>query len=189
MHQSDFDELVERFDDPARQEWQRIPEVIELLGGLSGETVADIGAGTGYFAFPMAEKANQVIAIDIDQRFLDLIDKRAAERTVTNVHTRLVSEDNPQLAAEEVNTAIIVNTYHHIHDREAYFAKVKAGLKSGGRLVVIDFALKETPHGPPVEMRIGPDVVSKELTAAGFSIDRVEEELLPYQYILIATRQ
>jgi len=73
IHQADFDTLVAHFEDPSRAEWQKPDAVIASLGPLDGKTVADIGTGTGYFAFPIAKKAAKVIAIDIDQRFLDYI--------------------------------------------------------------------------------------------------------------------
>src|SRR5256885_9385708 len=76
MHQADFDKLVARFEDPSRAQWQKPDEIIAGLDPLDGKTVADIGAGTGYFAFPIAKKAAKVIAIDIDKRF------RSEERRV-----------------------------------------------------------------------------------------------------------
>ena len=78
MHQADFDQLAARFEDPARAEWQKPEKTIASLGPLDGKTVADIGAGTGYFSFPISKQAAKVIAIDIDKRFLDYID---AEKT------------------------------------------------------------------------------------------------------------
>ena len=65
MHHSDFKDLVAHFEDPTRAQWQKPDEVIASLGPLDGKTVADIGAGTGYFAFPIAKKAAKVMAIDI----------------------------------------------------------------------------------------------------------------------------
>src|SRR5579864_911511 len=76
MHQEDFGKLVARFEDPVRAQWQKPEKVIASLGTLDGKTVADIGAGTGYFAFPIAKEAAKVIAIDIDQRFLDYIEHK-----------------------------------------------------------------------------------------------------------------
>lgn len=77
MHEhQDFEELVKAFEDPARDEWQKMPIIFAALGDLQGQVVADIGAGTGYFTFPIADRCEKVIAIDIDQRFLDYIEKR-----------------------------------------------------------------------------------------------------------------
>ena len=76
MHQAEFDKLVARFEDPARAEWQKPEKIVASLEPLDRKTVADIGTGTGYFAFPIAKKAAKVIAIDIDKRFLDYIGTR-----------------------------------------------------------------------------------------------------------------
>ena len=79
MHQADFDQLAARFEDPARAEWQKPEKVIASLGPLEGKTVVDIGAGTGYFSFPISKQAAKVIAIDIDQRFLDYIAQKTTD--------------------------------------------------------------------------------------------------------------
>ena len=81
MHETDFDTLAARFEEPSRAEWQKPDKIIASLGSLNGKTVADIGTGTGYFAFPIAKKAAKVIAIDIDQRFLDYIEHKKKRRT------------------------------------------------------------------------------------------------------------
>lgn len=188
MHQSSFEELLARFNDPARDEWQQPNKVIELLGDLSGKTVADIGAGGGYFTFPMAEVAEKVIALDIDTNFLQYINEQCAKHARENVEVRHTPEHSPRLTPGEADAAIIVNTYHHIQNREAYFGQVAAGLKKGGKLLVVDFKAEETPMGPPVDMRIDPEVVIKELEAAGFVLQGIDRNLLPYQYvILVAT--
>ena len=83
---------------------------------------------------------------------------------------------------------IIVDTYHHIESRPAYFAKVRDGLKPGGRLVVIDFFRRDLPVGPQVAMKIAETQVMAELQQAGFSAVTVDRELLPYQYIVMAQR-
>jgi ubiquinone/menaquinone biosynthesis C-methylase UbiE len=187
MHQADFDQLVARFDDPARAEWQKPDKVIASLEPLAGKTVADIGGGTGYFAFPVARKAEKVIAIDIDPRFLDYIEhKKQAEKAGDNIDTRLTTPDSPGLEDAEADLVLIVNTIHHIENRIPYLRKLKQGLRKGGSLVIIDFQKQETPVGPPVELRLGPDLVKSELEAAGFKVASIDLETLPYQYVIKA---
>ena len=79
---------------------------------------------------------------------------------------------------------LIVDTYHHIEDRVAYFRQVRQGLTSGGKLVVIDFFKEEAPVGPPVEMKMAEETVMDELHQAGFEHVAVDVETLPYQYII-----
>ncbi|RMF57468.1 MAG: class I SAM-dependent methyltransferase, partial [Calditrichaeota bacterium] len=94
MHQVDFDTLVKHFEDPGREEWQKPDWVIEQLGDLQDKVVADIGAGTGYFSFRIAKKAQKVIAIDIDERFLNYIEEKNKTLQLP-VETRLVEPDDP----------------------------------------------------------------------------------------------
>ncbi|MCB0303040.1 MAG: class I SAM-dependent methyltransferase [Calditrichaeota bacterium] len=187
MHQTPFDSLVERFNNPERDAWQKPEWVIGLMGDLQGKTVVDIGAGSGYFSFPIAAKGARVLALDINQRFLDYIkQKRDAMSEKPAIETRLVPEDNPKLMPGEADDVIIVNTYHHIGNRPDYFHKVKTGLKPGGALLVIDYKKEELPHGPPLEMKLAPEAVVSELQQAGFTEISVDEESLEYQYVVMA---
>jgi ubiquinone/menaquinone biosynthesis C-methylase UbiE len=187
MHQADFDKLVARFEDPARAEWQKPEKVIASLGPLGGKTVADIGAGTGYFAFPIATKAAKVTAIDIDKRFLDYIEhKKQTQKIGANIETRLTAPDASGLKTREANMVLIVDTYHHIEERVAYLKKLKNCLRGGGVLVIIEFKKEKTPPGPPVELRLAPEQVESELKSAGFTIVSADRDMLPYQYIIKA---
>lgn len=188
MNQSDFEALVARFEDPERAAWQKPEAVIEMLGPLEGKKVMDIGAGTGYFSRRLAQKGAEVISADVDDRFLAYMEEKIAEHGMKNVQTRKVPYDDPKLAEAEVDAVLIVNTWHHIDGREAYFKKVLQGLKADGRLMVVDYKKEDTPHGPPVDHRFSDDDVVAELLAAGFG--RIVRDLgtLPEQYIVIATK-
>ena len=185
MHKTDFNELARRFEDPERKSWQKPDEVIAGLGPLKGKTVADIGAGTGYFAFPIAKKDAHVIAIDIDQRFLDYIAHRNQKTKVT-IETRLTQPDTPGLKPGEADIVLIVDTYHHIEQRRTYLKKLRKGLRQGGTLVIVDFKKEETPPGPPPELRLSAKEIEAELRSAGFTIKSVDTTTLPYQYIIKA---
>ncbi len=187
MHQADFDKLAARFEDPARAEWQKPEKVIASLEPLKGKTVADIGAGTGYFAFPLAQQAKEVIAIDIDQRFLDYIaQKKQNQKIGGNIETRLTKPDSPGLKPGEADLVLIVDTYHHIEGRIEYLRKLRQGLSKSGSLVIIDFKKVKTPPGPPVELRVAEKEVESELKSAGLTIVSANETALPYQYIIRA---
>lgn len=189
MNETTFEELVARFEDPERDQWQQRELVIRRLGDLSGKTVADIGAGTGYFDFSIAKVAHKVIAIDIDQRFLDYIDAkkdRIDSLENLNLETRLTVADDPSLTPGEADLVILVNTYHHIGQRPEYFKKVKSGLKPVGIVTIIDFKMEDSPVGPPKEMRLPPETIVQELRLAGFSQFEVDQESLPYQFMIFA---
>jgi len=187
IHQADFDTLVAHFEDPSRAEWQKPDAVIASLGPLDGKTVADIGTGTGYFAFPIAKKAAKVIAIDIDQRFLDYIrHKKQTQKIGANIDTRLTAPDSPGLKIGEADVVLIVDTLHHIENRIEYLKKLRNDLRKGGVLVIVDFKKEKTPPGPPVGLRLSQEQVEAELKAAGFAVLSGDRGFLPYQYIIKA---
>ena len=187
MHQADFDQLSARFEDSARAEWQKPEKVIASLGPLEGKTVVDIGAGTGYFSFPISKQAAKVIAIDIDQRFLDYIaQKKQTQKIGANIETRLTKPDSSGLKPGEADMVLIVDTYHHIEGRIEYLRKLKKSLRSDGVLVIIDFKKMKTPPGPSVELRVAEEQVESELKSAGFTVVSADKDLLPYQYIIKA---
>jgi 2-polyprenyl-3-methyl-5-hydroxy-6-metoxy-1,4-benzoquinol methylase len=187
MHQTDFDTLVARFEESSRAEWQKPDQVIASLGSLDGKTVADIGTGSGYFAFPIAKKAAKVIAIDIDQRFLDYIEhKKQTQKIGANIEARLTVPDSAGLKPLEADVVLIVNTFHHIENRVEYLRKLRDGLRKGGMLVIVDFKKEKTEVGPPLEFRFSEDQVQSELKAAGYTVVSTDKETLPYQYLIKA---
>lgn len=185
-------QAVEDLDRGDRENWQKPQMVISRLGDLSDKVVADIGAGTGYFSIPLARKAQKVIAIDIEQQFLDYIHRRlknSSDRKSLNIETRLTTPDNPNLGPTEVDLVLIVNTYAYIDGRVDYFKKVHAGLKPAGRLVVIDFKKEPLPVGPAPEFKLDAQQVSAELDSAGFRTLSVDYTSLDYQYTITAERR
>jgi len=172
------------FDDPRRDEWQKPDEVIGALGLAPDATVADIGAGTGYFAMRLspAVPKGRVYAVDVETEMVKYIALRAAARGLANVIAVRGATDDPRLPGK-VDLVLLVDTYHHIEDREFYFTRLRGMLKPGGRLAVIDFK-PDSPEGPPADARIAPQTVKAELDRAGFLV--VEEHtFLPYQYFLV----
>ncbi|MTI22163.1 class I SAM-dependent methyltransferase, partial [Fulvivirga sp. RKSG066] len=106
-----FQKLVEQYEAPDRAKWQNPELVIDKLGIVEGKVIADIGAGSGYFTFRLAQKGASVVAIDIDDRFLEHIENRKAELNNINpelVTTRLSTEEDPLLESEELDVALLV---------------------------------------------------------------------------------
>lgn len=188
MNQRNFDELVKNFESSKRDSWQKPNKVIDLMGDINGKSIMDIGAGTGYFSFKMATKGANVIAADVDDRFLDYIKEKKAKIGDRLVTPRKTEYDDPLLAEKEVHHVIIVNTYHHIEDRIAYFKKVENGLKVGGTLIIVDYKKIKSPHGPPLEHRISYDKVVNELKEIGFTNLEIKKDMLENQYIIVAKK-
>ena len=188
MNESEFQQLVERFENPDRDSWQKPRLVISKLGDLTGKKIADIGAGTGYFGFKLADAGAHVISIDVDERFIDFVEQRKTKSDVENLETRLAEYDDPKLKSEEVDIVFTVDTYHHFDDKIAYLKKCMSGLKPGGRIVIVDFKKKETPHGPPADHRVSGEQIAADLREAGFTKLQIDMQSLPEQNIIIATK-
>jgi ubiquinone/menaquinone biosynthesis C-methylase UbiE len=178
------EEWAKSFDDPARDEWQMPDRVLGALAIQRGQTVADIGAGTGYFTVRLAKLpvSPKVYAVDIEASMVEHIRHRAMHDGLTNVTAVQGAADRTNLP-EPVDLALVVDTYHHIPNRAAYFTALKASLKPGGRLAIIDFR-KGAPSGPPEQFRFTPEQISSELGQAGFSL-QATHEFLPRQVFLV----
>lgn len=186
MHQTNVKDLIQHFESEERDEYQQPEKVLNYLGMLEGKTIMDIGAGSGYFSVKLAERGAKVIAADVDKEFQDFLKKRIQDNKLKNITPRQIPYDTPGLEDEEVDMVLMVNTYHHIENRPAYFKKVKKGIKNEGPLVIIDFFKYELPVGPPVDHKISMDVVIGELKEAGYKSFELEVDMLPYQYIIKA---
>jgi len=180
------EQWAKQFDDPARDAWQRPAEVIAALHLAPGMTVADVGAGTGYF-LPYLSRAvgpkGRVLALDIEPDMVRYMKERAAREGLGNVEPAVVPLDDPKLPPGGVDRVLIVDTWHHIDQRPAYAAKLRAALAPGGAVVVVDFKL-EASHGPPREHRLSPDQVAAELGQGGLVAEAVPTSL-PDQYVVV----
>ncbi len=187
---SDADRWVKVFDDPARADWQKPAELVAALDLEPGSTVADIGAGTGYFNHYLAAAVGpegSVIAIDIEPSMVEHMTHRAEHEGTPQVEARLGQPSDPGLAPGEADVVMLVDTYHHIDGRVAYFSALRDAVAPGGRLVVVDFKQGELPVGPPPAHRIAQDQVAAELTDAGWTVGD-SLDVLPYQFVQVAWR-
>ncbi len=174
-----------RLDDPARDEWQKPDDVIGLLDCQPGMTVADLGAGTGYFIGPLSNAVGpegRVIALDISPSTVDWLNERIEREDLRNVEPLVVRPDDPGLERRAMDRVLIVNTWHHVEDRVEYAKKLLASLRRRGMVLIVDFTL-DSPHGPPAKHRLTNDTVVEELEAAGFEAETLAESL-PYQYAI-----
>lgn len=172
------------FDDPARDAWQKPEALIRALAPAPNAAVADIGAGTGYLSVRLARAVPQgrVYAADIEPDMVRHLAMRAQHEGLANITAVASKADDASLPAT-VDLAILVDVYHHIEQRERYFAKLRGSLKPGGRLAIVDFRL-DAPSGPPRSARIAPEQVQAELARAGYAL-AAEHGFLPYQYFLV----
>lgn len=172
------------FDDPERDAWQKPHQVIETLALKPDATVADIGAGTGYFAIRLAHfvPRGKVYAVDIEPDMVKYLADRARREGLDNLAAVAAAPDDARLP-RKVDLVLMVDTYHHIGQRESYFRKLARALKPGGRIAIIDFNARSA-IGPPPSARIAAKTVTAEMAAAGYRL-LGEHHFLPNQYFLV----
>lgn len=183
----DANAWAERFENPARDAWQKPDQVVAALALPVEAKVADIGAATGYFPvrFAKALPQGRVYGLDVEQSMVDYLNARAEKEELKNLSAHLAGFDDAKVP-EPVDLIIMVNTYHHIEARPAYFAKLAASVKPGGRLAIIDFT-QATTMGPPVDHRVPPEQVKAELAEAGWKFSAAHD-FLPEQFFFVFTR-
>lgn len=181
----DPERYAKGFDDPARDAWQMPDRVIAALAMKSGDRVADVGAGTGYFSTRLAKSAARptVFAVDIEPAMVAYLTKRATAEGLGAMRAVQASATSPNLP-EPVDVVIVVDTFHHIGSRAAYFAGVRPQLRPGGRVAIIDFRKDAPGEGPPAHFRFTPDQITAEMTAAGYVLE-ASHDFLPRQHFLV----
>jgi len=181
---SDAEKWSHVFDDPERDAWQKPHQVIHALALKPDARVADLGAGTGYFSARLASMLPQgrVYAVDIEPDMVRYLEARAKRENLRNLVAVAGAPGDPRLP-EKVDLILLVDVYHHIEDRARYFSKLRAALRPGGRIAIVDFRL-DSPQGPPPSSRMAPETVKAEMRAAGYTLS-AEHPFLPYQYFLV----
>jgi FkbM family methyltransferase len=176
------------FDDPERDQWQKPLQVIEAMALAPDAVVADIGAGTGYFAVRLAAAvpAGRVYAVDLEPDMVRYVEQRARQLGLANVTGVQAATDDPRLPAV-VDHVLLANAYHHLGNREDYFRRLAASLKPGGTVTIVDHRA-DSPVGPPARMRVPAATVKEEMRRAGYALV-AEHEFLPRQHFLVFRRQ
>jgi len=149
---------------PARVEGLKIEQVVKALKLKDGDVVADLGAGTGLFEPQLAYAVGtrgRVYAVEIDKGFLDEIDRKVDELHISSIETVLGKPADPALPTRNVDVALMHDVLHHVEQRQAYLAAVAKYLKPTGRIAVVEFNPKDSPHKDDASL-----VVSKEQGAA-----------------------
>ena len=176
------------FDDPARDVWQRPEDVLGALELTPAMIVADVGAGTGYFAVRLARAVSEgeVIATDVEPDMVRYLNERASREQLHNLRAILATQTTSGLAAQSVDRILVVHVWHHLADRVAYARELSAALRPGGKLFVVDFGLTAR-RGPPMNLRVAPEAIIADLAAAGLAANP-SPVALPDQYIVEARR-
>jgi ubiquinone/menaquinone biosynthesis C-methylase UbiE len=176
------------FDSPGREDRLQINRVMDILGIAPGKAVADIGAGSGWFTVRAAKRMSGrglVYAVDINPEAIRYVDDRARKEQLQNVKTILGQADNPLLPARSVDAVLLLKTYHEVAQPVALLQNLRAALRPGAKVGVIDRNGNGENHG------VGRDVVIREAKQAGYKLidqfDFVQADKMDY-FLIFATK-
>jgi predicted methyltransferase len=178
------------FDHPERDSWQQPERVMKLLRIRPGMRVADIGAGTGYFEPWLSRavgEAGVVYACEIESTLVSHLQARVLHDGTPNVVPVLSAPDDLKVPADHIDRILVVDTYHHIDGRIAYFTRLHRQLDYDSLIMVIEWLPGQLARGPSPDHKISAEEVMAEMRAAGFMV--VERTDLKYQYILLLRPQ
>ncbi len=177
--------------DRTEREREEAPDkALKIIGITPGSTVADVGAGSGYFTLKMARlvgPSGRVYASDIQQEMLDILGRKLKPTGLANVSLVLGAGNDPKLPAGAIDLALLVDVYHEFLEPQAMLKRLHASIRPGGRLVLLEYREEDprVPINPLHKMSV--QGAKREVEAEGFVLSTVNEDL-PWQHVLIFTR-
>jgi SAM-dependent methyltransferase len=174
------------FDSPGRDQRLQVNRVMDILGVGPGKSVADIGAGSGWFTVRASRRVGDngvVYAIDINPEAISYVENRAQKEQLHNIKTILGKADNPLLPASSVDSVLLLKTYHEVAEPVALLSNLRAALRPGAKVGIIDRNGNGENHG------VDKDVVLRESREAGYQLlaqyDFVKGDKMDYFLVLV----
>lgn len=175
---------------PEREREEQPAKLMEALELKPGHVVADVGAGSGYFAFRLAPRVapgGKVLAVDIQQEMLDFLRKKSAQLGIANVEPVMGTIEDPNLPAGGVDLVLMVDVYHEFSHPWEMMTAIRKSLKPGGRVVFVEYR-REDPTIPIKELhKMTEEQVRKEMDVVGLKFVR-NVATLPRQHILVFSK-
>ncbi len=182
------------FNNPAREEWEKSSKILAVLPIAPGQTVADVGSGPGYYSVRFSEKVGptgQVYSVDIVQQHLDYINRYVQKQKIQNITTiNNYPGTTIGLEGKQVDLVFMCSLYHNIYgmstapERDSFVQSIKAALKPGGKLVVVDNGLVKPGQLPYHGPYIAKELIIHQLRFYGFKLTQ-EYAFIPQRYVLI----
>jgi ubiquinone/menaquinone biosynthesis C-methylase UbiE len=172
---------------PERESDEHPDQALDAIGVKRGSTVADIGAGVGYFTWRLAARvgpAGTVYGEDIQQKMLEMLAKNMADRHVTNVRPVLGAVDDPKLPKDSLDLVLLVDVYHEFSEPEKMLDGIRDALKPGGRIVFLEYRAEDPEVPIREEHKMTVAQVRAEVQPEGYKFDKTIE-VLPQQHIII----
>jgi ubiquinone/menaquinone biosynthesis C-methylase UbiE len=163
--------------------------LLRRLGLRTGDTLADIGCGPGFFTIPAAEIVGEdgvILAADIQGEMLSAVRSRAAEHSLTNVHVVKTSDKEIPIPAGSCDLVLMAFVLNEVGQRSSFLHRAARLLKPGGRLAVLEWEKEQQPDGPPLVDRISPEELLADASAAGLYLDE-QRDLNDQQYLCVFT--
>jgi ubiquinone/menaquinone biosynthesis C-methylase UbiE len=176
---------------PDREAWQKPEQIMDALGVAEGSTVADIGAGAGWFTIQLARRVGPngtVYAQDVQRQMLEAIRRRVAREGLQNVQTRLGAGSAPNLPQRTFDAILVVDVYDAVDEPVPLLRNLAAALKPGGRLGIVNYKPGNGGPGPGPDEGIRVDSASVEQDASAAGLRVLARQTLPYQYLLVLGR-
>jgi SAM-dependent methyltransferase len=175
---------------PKREREERTDLLLQQLSLKATDYVVDLGAGTGYFSFPIAVQltAGKVLAVDIEPEMLRLIEQRKSAEGTENIDTILANERSPNIPNASVDVVLLVDAYHEFSYPREVMAGVVKGLKPGGRVVLVEYRGED--NSVPIKRlhKMTQQQAKKEMSAVGLQWLRTDD-YLPQQHVMIFSKQ
>ena len=186
----DVEAYIAFLDRADRAAWQKPDQVIAALGLAGTETVVDLGAGSGYFTFRLAQALpmGKVVAADTEAEMVRHIHHRVMSEGLRNVEAQLVQPTDPGIPAG-TDLVFVCDVLHHVADRASWLAKLVSEMAAGARLVLVEFKEGDLPQGPPESAKIPRARILELVAAAGLVLESERPDLLPYQLFLVFRKQ
>lgn len=171
---------------PDRDAYQRPDQIMDALLIGDGSTVADLGAGGGWFTVRLARRVGpngKVYAEDIQPQMIQAIERRVTREELKNVRTILGTPTDPKLPAGSLDAVLIVDAYHEVEQPVTLLRNIARSLKPTGTIGIINYKKDGGGPGPAMEERVDPEQVIHDALAAGLVLHK-RENFLRYQYLL-----
>ena len=171
---------------PDRDAWQEPERIMDSLGITSGTTVADVGAGGGWFTIKLANRVGPkglVYAEDIQREMIESINRRVNRTNLSNVKTIIGTSNNPKIPTP-VDAVLMVDVYGEVEDPVTLLRNVISQLEKGGRIGIIEHRVNGGGPGPPLENRVTPETIIRAAEAVGLELV-THDDSFRYQYLLI----
>ncbi len=178
-------------ESPDRAAWQKPEQIMDVLHVADGSKVADIGAGAGWFTIHLARRVGPngvVYSQDVQPQMIEAIRRRVSREGLQNVQTRMGVGSNPNLPAAGLDAIVVVDAYQEVEveDRVTFLQNLAKALKPNGLIGVVNWKPGRGGPGPAENIRVDKASVTADVRAAKLRI--VDEETLPYQYMLVLAR-